>query len=337
MRDTFHTRHFNCIQALRGFTALFVALEHVRFLCCGAFGVDIFFCISGFMAMYATHQSTEHFLRKRFIRIYPLYALATIGTFVALLIFPSLFHQTQAEISQLIKSLLFIPFEISDGIIQPLVRVGWTVNYEILFYLLFAISFRINHKYRGILCSGFLCLLVLLTNVLPDKNTILTFYGDFIQLEFILGILLYYIVRKIYTATENKVWTKWVAYSGIPILLIIFITLAITKQYVYFHGLERVIFWGLPAFLVVLMTFFMELHMKPHKSLILLGNMSFSIYLLHYYPIMLIDRAIYSLESYSPQAILVTIASLLLVIVISYISYLLIEKKFSGYLRKLIK
>ena len=57
MTDTFHTKHFNSIQALRGFTALFVALEHVRFLSCGAFGVDIFFIISGFMAMFATHES----------------------------------------------------------------------------------------------------------------------------------------------------------------------------------------------------------------------------------------------------------------------------------------
>ena len=62
MTDNFHTKHFNCIQALRGFTALFVALEHVRFLNCGAFGVDIFFIISGFMAMFATHEDTKHFM-----------------------------------------------------------------------------------------------------------------------------------------------------------------------------------------------------------------------------------------------------------------------------------
>ena len=94
MTDTFHTRHFNCIQALRGITALFVALEHVRFLNCGAFGVDIFFVISGFMVMFSTHDNTKHFLCKRFIRIYPLYALVTIGTYFLLLLFPAMFQLT---------------------------------------------------------------------------------------------------------------------------------------------------------------------------------------------------------------------------------------------------
>ena len=50
MTDRFHTGKFNSIQVLRGFTALIVALEHIRYLNCGAFGVDIFFIISGFMA-----------------------------------------------------------------------------------------------------------------------------------------------------------------------------------------------------------------------------------------------------------------------------------------------
>ena len=39
----FHENHFDSIQALRGIAAVFVILEHIRFLNCGAFGVDIFF------------------------------------------------------------------------------------------------------------------------------------------------------------------------------------------------------------------------------------------------------------------------------------------------------
>ena len=55
--NKFHRQHFDSIQALRGITALFIILEHIRFLNCGAFGVDIFFCISGFMIMFSDRKS----------------------------------------------------------------------------------------------------------------------------------------------------------------------------------------------------------------------------------------------------------------------------------------
>ena len=42
-KKDFHQIRFDSIQALRGIAALFVVLEHIRFLNCGAFGVDIFF------------------------------------------------------------------------------------------------------------------------------------------------------------------------------------------------------------------------------------------------------------------------------------------------------
>ena len=46
-QSCFYDKRFYGIQVLRGITALFIVLEHIRFLNCGAFGVDIFFCISG--------------------------------------------------------------------------------------------------------------------------------------------------------------------------------------------------------------------------------------------------------------------------------------------------
>ena len=136
----FHELHFDSIQALRGLAALFVVFQHVRFLNFGAFGVDIFFCISGFMIMFTTEKSTKYFFRKRLVRILPLYYLMTLGTYLSLLLFPSMFQQTRHDFSYLVKSLLFIPFDIGSGAIQPLVRIGWTINCEMLFYLLFFIS-----------------------------------------------------------------------------------------------------------------------------------------------------------------------------------------------------
>lgn len=71
-----------------------------------------------------------------------------------------MFQQTRHNLSHLVKSLLFVPFDIGGGIIQPLVRIGWTINCEMLFYLLFFIAFHISMKYRGLICSAFLTVLV---------------------------------------------------------------------------------------------------------------------------------------------------------------------------------
>ena len=186
----FHELHFDSIQALRGLAALFVVFQHVRFLNFGAFGVDIFFCISGFMIMFTTEKSTKYFFRKRLVRILPLYYLMTLGTYLSLLLFPSMFQQTRHDFSYLVKSLLFIPFDIGSGAIQPLVRIGWTINCEMLFYLLFFIAFHISMKYRGLICSAFLAILVGMVQIFapaisswqsPIGNVLspfLIFYGD---------------------------------------------------------------------------------------------------------------------------------------------------------------
>ena len=196
----FQDLHFDSIQALRGLAALFVVFQHIRFLNFGAFGVDIFFCISGFMIMFTTEKSTKYFFRKRLIRILPLYYLMTLVTYLSLLLFPSMFQQTRHNLSHLVKSLLFIPFDIGGGIIQPLVRIGWTINCEMLFYLLFFIAFHISMKYRGLICSAFLTVLVgavqICTPVISSWQSpiggvlspVLMFYGDPVMLEFIFGI-----------------------------------------------------------------------------------------------------------------------------------------------------
>ena len=41
------------IQALRAFAAVSVVLSHISFMKSGAYGVDIFFVISGYLMMYA--------------------------------------------------------------------------------------------------------------------------------------------------------------------------------------------------------------------------------------------------------------------------------------------
>ena len=330
-QKAFHDNHFDSIQTLRAVSAIFVILEHVRFLNCGAFGVDIFFCISGFMIMFSTHKSTKHFMKKRLIRILPLYYIMTIGTFFLLLLFPSMFEQTTANPVFLIKSLLFIPFDIGNGVLQPLMRIGWTVNCEIFFYLLFFIAFHISHKYRGLLCSIFLGVLVLLNQILPIDFAPLRFYGDSVMLEFVLGILCYYAARGIYEYYRKKKMPPFPAPLCLVTAAVLFTVLVVTKPAINILGFRRLLLWGIPAMALVLCFFAAGLAIRMPAWTVRLGDMSFSIYLIHYYPVMFLDRAIFDFSSCTPFSVLGVVISIIVCLGASFVSWYVIEKKFTKY------
>lgn len=337
----FHKLHFDSIQVLRGIAAILVVTEHIRFLNRGAFGVDIFFCISGFMIMFATYENTNYFYRKRILRIVPFYALMTIVTYAILLVLPGLFEQTRNNPTFLLKSLLFIPFDIGNGVLQPLLRIGWTINCEMFFYLIFGISMKINHKYRGLLCSSFLGVLVVLRYVLPVSFAPLTFYGDPIMLEFILGIVCYELSRRIYTfltsymdTKSEKNYPKVIPFMCSLVALIVFSCLIFTKLRINILGFRRLFLWGIPAMVLVLCFFVIGLTLKMPAWTVRLGDISFSLYLVHYYPILLLDRKVFDFSVLSLSALLGSIFGILLVIGMAWIAWLLIEKKFTSWLRK---
>ncbi len=335
----FHQMHFDSIQALRGVTALFIVLEHIRFLNCGAFGVDIFFCISGFMIMFSTHRDSSFFLRKRLIRILPLYYLMTVGTFLLLLLFPGMFEQTKADPVFLLKSLLFIPFDIGGGVLQPLMRIGWTVNCEFFFYIIFFIALHISRKFRGLLCGLFLAAAVAAANLIPSPPAFLAFYGNPVMLEFLLGIAAYYAAWGLYRLHRKKAFPGIGYPLSLAAIFTCFACLVITKPAINILGFRRPLVWGLPAFIIVICAFLTGLYIKKMpRFLVRLGDASFSLYLIHYYPVMLLDRAVFDFSACTPYALPGTAVAIAISILLAFVSYMLIEKSFSGWLRgRLIK
>lgn len=344
----FHELHFDSIQALRGLAALFVVFQHVRFLNFGAFGVDIFFCISGFMIMFTTEKSTKYFFRKRLVRILPLYYLMTLGTYLLLLLFPSMFQQTRHDFSYLVKSLLFIPFDIGSGAIQPLVRIGWTINCEMLFYLLFFVAFHISMKYRGLICSAFLVILVGMVQIFapaisswhsPIGNVLspfLIFYGDPVMLEFLFGILAYYLLRYLYRRHTLHPVSRTVSLVSAVCIPVIFCLLVYFTPRINVIGFLRLPQWGLPALLLLILAFLAGLRLSMPRFFVQLGNISYSLYLVHYYPVMFLDRVVFDFSTLSVLSVVGLIVSVVISIVLAYLCWILIERKFTGWLRRIL-
>src|SRR2546423_747067 len=171
----------NGLQALRGIAASAVVFSHAYtrsnltwtaqvahsrlrafhdLVWVGQFGVDLFFVLSGFLMMHLHRDqfgcgASAEFLSRRIVRIVPLYwSLSTIGL-VLLLIQPQLFSfHSSAEWRWALGSFLFVPWPNSVGLSAPVLGAGWTLDYEMYFYALFAIALLFR---RGlVLLCGFL-------------------------------------------------------------------------------------------------------------------------------------------------------------------------------------
>ena len=123
----------------------------------GQAGVDVFFVISGFIMWTVTSTETAPhvFLLRRVIRIVPLYWVATVIMAI---------HQ-KASFSAVLKSLCFIPFFGEKGLIWPVLVPGWTLNYEMFFYLLVCVTLLLPRYIQLMSLITTLCLLSFLCPV----------------------------------------------------------------------------------------------------------------------------------------------------------------------------
>ena len=243
----------------------------------GAAGVDLFFVISGFiMAMIVWNRPTTFsgFLKDRLIRIVPLYWMLTLVVFAIAVFAPTLLGSTKADLLQLFHSLVFVPYGVNESSSVPTLVVGWTLNYEMFFYCIIACFAGFAKDRWLIATSTFICGASLAGFFIQPSNGYVAFYLDPIILEFPMGILVFHYWR-LTSNKQNKFFS-----GALFVASIIAIALLFNKD----PGQYRFIYWGIPAALLL----YAALNVITFKSegLRLLGNWSYSIYLLHVFLIM---------------------------------------------------
>lgn len=185
------------IQILRGVAALMVLLYHlpdfigVASLTFLSSGVDIFFVISGVVIMISTadkRDNVREFIWKRAVRIVPLYWLATLTLALVWVVT----GMRDLRVDDLAMSLLFIPYlDHATGYVQPMLLVGWTLNLELCFYALFALSLFLRPGFQIVaMTTLFLALLAVRGMADPTDQSALFFYTASPLLEFAGGMVL---------------------------------------------------------------------------------------------------------------------------------------------------
>lgn len=273
----------NNIQILRGVAALSVVYFHTQFSAWkfkpfGRFGVHVFFVISGFIMAHICMVDATKFFRRRLVRIVPPYWSLTLLLFLIATFFPRLMITTTASAKPLIKSLLFIPYMKSPGLMQPLLFLGWTLNYEMFFYAVVAVSLFISRRRAPALASVLLIVIVVTCRWFRTFSDIASFYSDPIILNFILGIGIYLIYRK---ATTPMCYA--LRYMALIIAVIAFSALVFIEG-IYgtrrTDGLLSVCSCALLLGLVLLSRAGLDC---KSRFLILIGDASYVLYLTHPY------------------------------------------------------
>lgn len=286
------------VQVLRAAAATSVAIHHAgydadtiathvgipqlgldRFFDWG-FGVHLFFVISGFIMVrtakgFGEPGASRWFMLRRVLRVVPLYWLMTSLVLVGAMLAPTLLNVPVDGWALFLGSYLFIPVARINGEIRPILGQGWTLNYEMFFYLLFAHAMLLPRRFGLPVLAGALIGLVVLGDLLSPAWPPAAVWTDGLLIEFILGGM-------IGLAVESGLRLGGFAMAAI-VLLGVLTTIWLGPLHPQFDGLAPWLREGLPAGAIVAGCVLGPAW--PRWSGVLLigavGDASYSLYLTH--------------------------------------------------------
>lgn len=334
------------IQLLRGLAVLIVVLFHLQtpFFENGFLGVDIFFVISGFLMAKLYDKGTAFdFYKRRINRLFPAYALTVITTLLAgyfILVpvdFTQLFDQSIAATLFSSNVLYWSQNSYFDkSSFNPLLNL-WSLAVEVQFYLIVPFLYPVLRRKKWLFYAVFTGSLVACFAVQTISPKTSFFLMPLRIWEFLIGA-----------------WVAWNGGAGTSspnrrsvALQLFLISLLIVLPFVMKlkPDSNATILSGhpaLPALVVTALTGLVIRFSVPSgvlsslvgRVLSKIGDYSYSIYLVHFPAIVLInytpfDGTKLATESHASFAI-----ALVAIIVLSAISYFFIEKKYSRALNR---
>lgn len=332
----------NSIQILRAFAAFAVFFSHYALfkIHIGSFGVDIFFIISGFIIALVVNKTTKHFLIKRIIRVSPLYIIATFVTIFLALLKPSWFKSVIVNTEAVLKSLLYIPYRIKNS--GPILSLGWTLNFEMLFYLAMFLCICIlkNKKYLITACSVLLIVFLILLNLDSYEYYPFKFYKNGLLPEFIYGLFSYYLWEVLNKFKKRSSFRMLFIVMGFLSLLFLIYN-GSTNQ---FNFLSRNIRTGIPCLFLVFAFMSIEPYLKNDNKIVkwltLVGESSYAMYLFHPFILFGFTRLIFPYIFDDYNSVLIEIIKFILVsvvlIIVSILIYKFLDKPLNEYLRRKI-
>lgn len=255
----------------------------------GEQGVALFFVISGFIMSYTSDEfgsvdAARRFLLRRIVRVVPLYWFFTLLV-VALMVGAARFDGRSIDYENILYSLFFIPF--GDAPMRPVLGPGWTLNFEMIFYAIFASAMILTRSKGHLFVAFSLTGAVLAGRILFGEMT-----GDAgaTPLAFILSPYLL-----LFLAGMAAGYFRLQIRTGRPTLIVV---MALSLQAALFVALMpdyttplwRAVFWTSDFFMVLICLSGLSepAARKPLAIMEKLGKASYSLYLSHIFIVHLV-------------------------------------------------
>lgn len=341
------------LQALRAIAALLVVIDHsiltlidkANFspeysqtgVFLGNLGVFIFFAISGFIMIhtnrkkFGTGSAAIEFLSRRFIRVVPLYWVVTSVYLLKL----SLQNNTPS-IGNILKSFLFIPYLNEVQEFRPVYGLGWTLNYEMFFYIIFAVSMLCSFK-KGVslICTLFLFLVLshfMMSAPVNNIGILFYFWTDPIILYFLIGASISFF----YPVYSQQGWLAKYSFSlGLSLISLLITVLFFSAKIMLLQNILLFVVMVVFVSLVIIISVLgRDRNSKSvfSNTICFLGDASYSIYLTHSFLIGPSAR-VWSLYFSNELWLLFVIAMLIGASILGAIVHIYVEKKIAFLLK----
>lgn len=345
-------KEIQSIAFLRGIACLFVVLYHLKssapndsiffhLFRFGAFGVDLFFMISGFVIVIATmnDKMVDSFFIKRVFRIYP--------PLIAAIIFQVYISNSSVSLETILSAM--IPLHNDYTAKAPdfgfsFLIVAWSITFELAFYALFMVSMTISHRYRALVCSAIILAIVIGSQLYfngsfslsqagasPEVNSsnlnVLRVFGCSIMVEFIFGMAIAYIYMNVKVDASSLVSRR--IYTILSVLALMYLIPSYLGGYNRGSGLAGYGTWALLILFIALGAEKLNMF-RWNRGMLFIGAISYSLYLFHI-PVhelikQIIPDKLSQIKNIELRAVCIMMLELSASIMVAYASYLLIEK-----------
>jgi len=331
------------IQIFRAAAALAVMLYHVSitnhflgrylggFFVWGHAGIDFFFQLSGFIMLYVHWDQAGHarrawrFLVLRAIRIYPIYWCVLAATFVLYWLCPPTPQNMWAVATMLEPTTIFNSIILRDPN-HTIVAPAWTLTHEVIFYLFFSLYFVVGKRLFALLSLAWFGAIVAQWQGIiywPYPVLLRLIVGDFF-----FGMLAAVIVK---CWTPRRVSGWWVV-----------LALALWAVFARAEGLGAIDpykWYAIPSFALLLAGgLYDRATTEPYpRPLVLVGEASYVIYLIHYGMIILFAQTVHAyrpIADWSPEVTLTVLA--IVIVLVGVIVHLVIERPLLRIARRML-